>query len=153
MALQLNLFGKLTPSRKVCPKPTNTYKEFVNAFVASESLCSNTLPQTEAKLCADDAWNTAGKGKDEHAVKKVLGTVFVAEESVNVGSFVKVLLKFPALATSGSSLSPSTDRSVSTTAASGTVSAGEPTLSSHSDGLLPDFLVAQIGLSVDTDIC
>ena len=49
MSRQLTLFGKVAASQKVYGKPTNNYKQFVNAFVANERRCSPSLLLQQAK--------------------------------------------------------------------------------------------------------
>ena len=57
----------------VCGNPTNTYEQFVNAFVADKCRCSPSLPLQQAKL-ADAVWKAANHGKDEVVVSDVLSS-------------------------------------------------------------------------------
>ena len=62
--LELKLTLTKVKQITVCGNLTNTYKQFVNAFVADECRCSPSLLLQQAKL-ADAAWKAANYGKDE----------------------------------------------------------------------------------------
>ena len=62
----------MAASRKGYGKPTNIYKQFVNAFVADERRCSPSLPLQQVKMLAVAAWKAVNHGKDEVVVSDVL---------------------------------------------------------------------------------
>ena len=55
-------------------KPTKTYEQFGNAFVANEHRCSPSLSLQQAKKFADAAWKAAYHGKNEVVVSDVLSS-------------------------------------------------------------------------------
>ena len=76
----------------VCGNLTDTYEQFVNAFVADECHCSPSLPLQQAKL-ADAAWKAANHGKDKVVVSDVLSSSANDGECMSK-SFVVPVLKF-----------------------------------------------------------
>ena len=94
MSWQLTLLGKVTAiySRKAYGKPTNSYEQFVNAFVVDERHCSPSLPLQQVKKLADAAWKAADHGEVEAVVSDVLFSsandgAWVRDENLRCSSF------------------------------------------------------------------
>ena len=91
---QLTLLGKVAAIWKVYGKPTNTYEQFLTAFVADECRCSPLLPLQQAKELADAGWKVADHSKDEVVVSDVLSSS-ASDGEYSMKSFIVPVPKFP----------------------------------------------------------